>query len=69
MLYIFLQVVFDVREELKVHYNADTNIWSEKDLMNTFIGLPCEGIDCEPHHYPNNYGSPFMFTIETFRLL
>ena len=41
MLFTFLQVVFDVNPNLKVHFSADPGIWNEGDLIHNYNAKKC----------------------------
>lgn len=69
MLFTFLQVVFDVNPNLKVHFSADPGIWNEGDLIHNYNAKKCVNWECDPHHFPHDNGEPYYFTWANFVLL
>jgi hypothetical protein len=62
MLYLFLEIVFNVHPGVTVHFNSDLSVWSDDELKTSFNGDVCSGSDCDPFHFPTNNDSPFYFT-------
>lgn len=46
--------------------NADQSIWKDQELTDYYFAEECKGFDCDPHHFPQDYGNKFHFTRDTF---
>jgi len=67
MLFLFLEIVFEVHPKVIVHFNSDLAIWDDDELKANFNGGICMNSNCDPYHFPTNNDSPFFFTRKLFR--